>query len=397
MFRRHHFAFLTRHRAWLPAIALAAVAACSDQSTAPSTTTPLSARAARTEDGGEDAGAVYTLTNATSGNAVLAFRRAADGSLSSLGSFATGGTGIGGTVDPLQSQFAVILSDDHRLLFAVNAGSNDVSSFRVSRDGTLEAAGRASAGGARPVSLALHGSLLYVLNAGDNTVSGLRVAPSGKLAPLPQATRALSQGAAGASTIHFTPDGERLIVTERTSNRIETLQVARSGRLGEPVVTASSGATPFGFDVTRSGKIIVSEAGGAAPNGAVSSYRLKENGSLSLITGSLDAQGGASCWVIATADGRFAFVANSASNAIAAVRIGGDGALTLLNALAGDAGAGTTPIDLGLAGDDHFLYALEAGSGAIGAFTVNAGGSLTKGGTITAGAPASGLQGLAAY
>ncbi|HEY4754263.1 MAG TPA: hypothetical protein VIH37_13330, partial [Candidatus Limnocylindrales bacterium] len=53
------------------------------------------------------AGFVYTETNAASGNAVLAFARAQDGTLSSIGSFATGGTGTGGG---LATQGEVILA-----------------------------------------------------------------------------------------------------------------------------------------------------------------------------------------------------------------------------------------------------------------------------------------------
>jgi 6-phosphogluconolactonase len=173
--------------------------------------------------------------------------------------------------------------------------------------------------------------------------------------------------------------------------------VSANGRLGEPVVTPSSGATPFGFDVTSSGVIVISEAGGAAPNGAVSSYRADAAGSLGLITASLDAGGAASCWVVLTDDDRFAFVANSASNAIASVSVADDGALALVNAQAGPTGPGTTPIDLALAAGDQYLYALEGGTGTIHAFTVNSGGSLAAGGTTPAGAPASGLQGLAAF
>ena len=39
--------------------------------------------------------AVYTITNAASGNAVLAFHRAANGALTPAGTFPTGGTGTG--------------------------------------------------------------------------------------------------------------------------------------------------------------------------------------------------------------------------------------------------------------------------------------------------------------
>jgi hypothetical protein len=42
---------------------------------------------------GDGAGAVYTLTNAASANAVFVFDRAASGELTAAGSFATGGRG----------------------------------------------------------------------------------------------------------------------------------------------------------------------------------------------------------------------------------------------------------------------------------------------------------------
>ena len=53
------------------------------------------------------AGFVYTETNASGGNAVLAYARAGDGSLTAIGSFATGGLG---------SQGAVTLAGDGRWL-----------------------------------------------------------------------------------------------------------------------------------------------------------------------------------------------------------------------------------------------------------------------------------------
>ncbi len=52
---------------------------------------------------------MYTLTNSAAGNAVLAFARAADGTLTAQGTYATGGLGSGAA---LGSQGAVILSDE---------------------------------------------------------------------------------------------------------------------------------------------------------------------------------------------------------------------------------------------------------------------------------------------
>ncbi|MEO8576291.1 MAG: beta-propeller fold lactonase family protein [Gemmatimonadales bacterium] len=379
------------------AIATAAVlglAACSDQTTSP---VEPALSAARGVSSSAAAGGVYTSTNGTGGNAIVAFSRAANGSLTSLGSFSTGGTGTGGTVDPLASQYAILLSDDNKLLFAVNAGSDDVSSFRVESDASLTLLSRQSSGGDRPVSLTQDGSLLYVLNAGDNTVTGLRISGGGKLVAIPNSTRSLASGAAGASTIGVSPNGKYVLVTERGSNRIETFAVSPNGRLEAPVVTASSGAVPFGFDFTASGHPIITEAGGAVPNGAVSSYSIGTTGSLSTITASLDAGGAASCWVILTADSRYAFVANSASNTIASVAVSSNATLTLLNAVSVNTGPNTTPIDVDLTEGDGFLFTLEARSGRVTGFLVGAGATLTAIGGAQAGPGSGGLQGVAAY
>src|SRR6476619_6948476 len=71
-------------------------------------------------------GAVYTTTNASSGNEVLAFNRAVDGSLTFQGSYSTGGLGDNTS---LGSQNAVILSQNNHWLFTVNAGSHQISTF----------------------------------------------------------------------------------------------------------------------------------------------------------------------------------------------------------------------------------------------------------------------------
>src|SRR5918992_3961545 len=69
-------------------------------------------------------GALYTQTNDTNGKAVQRFDRAADGSLTPAGTFATGGVGLAGLGG---RQGAVELSGDGRHLYAVDAGSGTAS------------------------------------------------------------------------------------------------------------------------------------------------------------------------------------------------------------------------------------------------------------------------------
>lgn len=378
------------------------LAACTDSS---STAPRLAAGAAtldRSNAQGQDQdddgdagppGAVYTLTNAASGNAVIAFRRATDGSLTRIGTFPTGGNGTGGTIDPLVSQYAVILDDDHHSLFAVDAASNQVTSFHVEGNGTLKRTGSVSSNGVRPISLAAHGSLLYVLNTGDNTVSGYLVKGNTQVTPLPQSTRSLAAAAAGAAAIRFTPDGRHVVVSERVSNRLEVFPVQLDGRLGDPVVSPAHGGASFGFDVTRFNQPIVSET-----QGALTSYAMSASGALTPITASISTGGAAACWVTITSNGRFAYTTNAGSNFVAGFAVDNAGHLTALNpgGKTGDVGVGATPIDLDHVGT-RFLYMLEAGRGTIGAFVIHPDGSLTALADTPVGAGSSGLQGIAAY
>src|SRR5205807_6829344 len=84
-------------------------------------------------------GAVFVQTNEAH-NAVVAFRRAADGALARLEEYETGGAGEG---EPhLTSQGSVTLSGDGRHLLVTNAASGDVTVFAVTGNGGLGLVGR---------------------------------------------------------------------------------------------------------------------------------------------------------------------------------------------------------------------------------------------------------------
>ena len=65
---------------------------------------------------------IYVQTNDAERNEVVAFDRAADGSISALGRFETGGRGSG--VPHLASQSALALDGDR--LLVTNAGSDEL-------------------------------------------------------------------------------------------------------------------------------------------------------------------------------------------------------------------------------------------------------------------------------
>lgn len=346
------------------------------------------------------AGAVYVMTNQVE-NAVAVFRRSPTGMLTSAGEFPTGGAGdpvpqgTDPATDPLASQGALILGNN-QFLFAVNAGSNQISVLRVGRN-ELTMVDLVDSGGIRPISLALHEDLLYVLNEGGTpNITGFTVNDDGTLTPLPDSTQPLIGGtSADPAEVSFNADGTLLVVTEKAGNRINTYMIDENGLPSAPIDNPSNGMTPFGFAFNDSGTLVVSEAFGGAPNqSAVSSYSAPESGILSVVSGSIPNSQTASCWVVTTNNGKSAFVSNTGSGTISSYGIGEDGTLTLANAVAGDTGPGSAPIDMAVNNSSRFLYVIVAGTQSVASFRVERDGSLTL--IDTDGGLPLGAQGIAA-
>ncbi|HEY0733289.1 MAG TPA: beta-propeller fold lactonase family protein [Herpetosiphonaceae bacterium] len=337
--------------------------------------------------------AVYTATNAASGNAVMVFNRDQAGMLTAAGSYPTGGLGSG---DGLGSQGAVILSENGRSLFVVNAGSDTISSFAVDRDG-LTLIDTVASGGDRPISLTLYHRVLYVLNGGSSTIAGFEVDHAGRLTMIPDSTRPLSSSMANPAQISFDPDGNVLVVTEKATNMITTFKVNGDGEPSGPMAQPSAGQTPFGFAFRHDGTLLVSEAFGGAPNqSATSSYMLDRSGHLSVISASVSTTETAACWLVVTNDGRYAYTTNTGSSSISGYHVAKDGSLMLLDAdgVTGSTPMGSLPIDAALSKNSRFLYVLSGGSNTISGFAVADDGSLMPLGMV-GGLPASAV-GLAA-
>jgi 6-phosphogluconolactonase len=318
--------------------------------------------------------AVYTLTNDPAGNPVQVFQRAGDGSLTPAGEFATGGTGTG---TGLGNQGALVLDGD--LLFAVNPGSDSISSFRV-HGSKLELLDTDASGGDQPISLTVDDGLLYVLNeGGTGNISGHTVSRQGTLSPLAGSTQPLSGVGVDPAQVEFDPSGDTLVVTEKNTNLIDTYAVdPATGLASGPSPQPSAGATPFGFAFDRRGHLIVSEAfGGAADASAVSSYGV-EGGIIDPISPSVATTETAACWIVVTKNGRYAYTTNTGSGSISGYSVDHGGALALLDADGVTASTGPGPIDMALTRSSRVLYALNSGDGTISGFRVGADGSLTS-------------------
>ena len=174
--------------------------------------------------GGDKSGAVFVMTNSVDKNEIIAFRRNDDGTLQQTRTFWTDGRGSGGNVDPLGSQGSLVLSQDRSHLFAVNAGSGELSVFRVQGD-LLSLEDRVISGGSEPVAVTQHADLVYVVNAGGNgNVVGFRW-DYGKLTEIPGSTRFLTASNSGPGSIAFSPDGKFLAVSEKQTSKLDVFSV----------------------------------------------------------------------------------------------------------------------------------------------------------------------------
>jgi 6-phosphogluconolactonase len=320
--------------------------------------------------------AVYVQTNDAKKNEVVAYRRDSDGSLSKVGSYETGG---GGTGKPhLPSQSSLVLSDDGAWLLVANGGSDTISLFAVESDGP-RLADVASSGGGTPTSVAVHGTLVYVANNAAATVSGFRIA-TGKLVPLEGSTRPLSADGADPAQISFSPDGKTLVVTERGSNSISAYSIDDRGYAEGPWTISSAGETPYGFDFTSGGTLVVTEAfGGAKGMAAASSYALTEPGSLSPVSSSVADTRSEVCWAAVTKDGRYVYVTNFGDGTISSYSIDAEGKIELAEAVAASTRLGEPGVrDEAISADGRFLYVLDADTQMVHGWSIGADGRLSE-------------------
>lgn len=284
---------------------------------------------------------VYVESNdpAPGQNAVLAFRRPADGSLKEIASFKTGGTGFLNSSErlgPDDSDQELVASPDGRFLFAVNQGSNSISVFRIRPSGALELVRGApfSSGGTQPVSLAIKGDTLIVVNRGDEiqgepgsvapNYTSFRIADDGSLSKIPGSTVTLPVGLS-PSQVLLSPDGRFLFGDNFTpppllgvplANTIDPFRLTPDGHLipapGGPVGAPVSPPLLLGLAAHPDQRIVYA---GLVGTGQVGVFTYDRDGALTFVRAVAD-QGAAPCWLVVSPDGQRLYVANSGTDTV---------------------------------------------------------------------------------
>ena len=426
----------TRFTAALAALALGA---CADQPAATAPDAPSAAATSAKRDAGAKkaaAGAVYSMSNDPRHNVVVVFNRDAGGKLRPAGSYETGGTGSGSFEDAANG---LVLGDANgeaapnnltaatRLLFAVNAGSNTISVFRVNesdaangKKNALDLVEVRPSGGEKPVSVTVNRGILYVLHSGEfvdgeiaipncttgnlPSITGFRVSGDGHLTPIPGSTRQLSGDAhSGCAQVSFSPDGKVLVVTERLAQDedatspagdegvINTYAVNADGTPGTHQLFDATGEGPFGFTFNKAGALLTTEQfdGPMGPGeGAAAGYTLSASGTLTPTSPSVKNGGTDTCWFVVTDDGAYGYTTSFfGSGRISLYHVAANGALALADGTADDGAAGLGASDIALSLASDYLYQLNSFEGTINEYRVGAGGGLTLVQTVHAHAP----------
>lgn len=376
-------------------------------------------------------GGVFAMSNNFAGNSVLSYGRQADGRLSLVGEFSTGGIGAafdgGEGLDPLISAYSLLLTDNRRFLLAVNAGSNSISVMRINDDFSLSVTDTRQVFGIGPNSIAYHDGVVYVSTIdADNdftgepdqegALTGFTLNPRGKLRPLKNSIRQLGNR---PSALQFSPNGRFLVVSSinagsvslasGSQDEIVVYAVGRDGRLSYEPVSASSSTlrdnaenrnlpSAIGFEIVEDlgeNYVVVSEArefqsDGTPPEfpalqtGSVSTWHLSFEGELTPIN--LDVLAGndfqdgerTACWIEFSKDGNSFWVSNALESSLSEFTFS-QGNITLVEQVAAEGNRpsdndpfGTSDgwIDLWLSDDGEYLYQLFGLSGTIGVFQV---------------------------
>jgi len=331
-------------------------------------------------------GAVYTQTNDQSANSVVVFDRMANGTLKKRQAVSTGGKGSAQSVGCgpgcpiLDSQNAVVVSKNGKFVFAVNAGSNTVSSFQETKTG-LKRVSQVPSGGTMPEGLALYNNLLYVLNVATanangttGNIYGYRIGTNGALTPLgssqPLANAAPPDHSADPRAIDIDPTGKVIVVTELVGGllkggppgAIDTFVVGSDGKAGPAVAHPTADVFPFGFSFDNKGHLIVSQL--HVPDnktiGSVSTYNLSASGDVTPID-TKSSEGVLPCWVVTTGDGRFTYAVNTGAGTPAGLKgygLSASGNLTPLGPPSVGAGE-FARTDATLSRDSKYLYVLS--------------------------------------
>lgn len=333
---------------------------------------------------------VYTNNDIDGPNTVSGFSVSADGQLTDIfGSpFLTGGIGFGGF---LFASNRITMHTDGNFVYASNAVSNDVSVFKINKqtgvltlvegspfaiDGTSD--------GAIALGVTPDGRFLMAANFGSNNITVFRIAKNGRLTQIKGSPFTTNSGPDG---IRVSPNGKFLAVAEPNANQIEMFKInRRNGSITSLGVTPGQISVPggglAGVDIDSSNRLLYGGVANAVGT-IVDGYLISRHGELSAIPGAPFEVGlgtqNSNVVLIGYLCGRekILFVSNQYSKTVTVFKVARNGRLTLVPGAPFAMNAGFRPSGMAARWDGKLLYVANL-SNAISVFRVKKSGSLKE-------------------
>ena len=185
--------------------------------------------------------------------------------------------------------------------YFVSLGADLIAQYALAPDGALTpldppTVAAPAGSGPRHLTLSPDGRNVYVLTEfSGEAIRFAREVASGVLTraeavPAHDTTRGLGHSVLGAdplehhylwgADVHLTPDGRRLLCSERTESTLTVINVAADGRLREPMTVSATERQPRGFALSSDGGLVIA-VGERSTSLAVS--RLEEDGTPTLV------------------------------------------------------------------------------------------------------------------
>jgi 6-phosphogluconolactonase (cycloisomerase 2 family) len=329
---------------------------------------------------------VYTDDDIRGANTVSAFSVSPSGALTLLpGSpFLTGGIG---TANGYYASNRIAISAGDNFLFASNAGSNDVSVFRINRltgalslvEGSPFATGGSGELGGIALSPTPDGRFLMAGNSDSSNVTVFAISRGGALSPIEGSPFPAQSPPDG---IKVSPNGKFLAVAEFNANQIEMFGISPNGSLASlgayPGVAVAGGGIA-GVDIDCYPRLLY-DAEGSAGDTIVEGYSVSNKGALTPVPGSPFEPGvGQNSNVVLLGYSRgqkTLYVSNQSSETITAFGVSFNGSLSLL-APPFAMNRADQPSGMATSRDGRLLYAANRNS-MISVFSVGEGGMLTE-------------------
>lgn len=270
-------------------------------------------------------------------NSIFGFHRDASGSLTPLSGspYLTGGTGVFDlslALGPFDSDQNIIVTPNHRRLFAVNSGSNTIAVFDIRENGSLVPVNGSPfpSGGVNPVSVGLADDLLTVVNKNQDpnqdqsrslpNYTTFRVTPHGRLIAIPHSTVSVPHGSSPTQAL-VSPDEEIVFGADFMGGVLQSFILLPNGRLfqnpPQPLPASEFAGSPaphfpLGLQVHPRRRVLYA---GFVTINRLGVYTYNSSGVLSFVR-TVPNSGGAICWLVANRGGTRLYTSNTGDNSV---------------------------------------------------------------------------------